>query len=152
MITIVILFGSFAVLVLLSRMGVAFFRDRSTKELAAYAMAFFFVFFGISHFFLQEELVAMVPGFLPFPEFIVMATGIVEIILAAGLIYPATRRWSGILLAIYLVAVFPANVIKAMSDIEIAGAFNSPIMSWVRLTFQPLFIIWALYCSRVAVK
>ncbi|WP_280771808.1 DoxX family protein [Salipaludibacillus daqingensis] len=148
MITIIVLLGSFALFLILSRSGLAF-RHQSKRELAAYAMAVFLVFFGTSHFFLQEELVAMVPDFLPYPVFIVYLTGIIEIVLAAGLIIPGTRRWSGILLAIYFVAVFPANVIKAMSDIEIGGTFNSPAMSWVRLLFQPIFIVWALYCSKV---
>lgn len=148
MITIIVLFGSFTALILLSRTGI-FFRHRSIRELATYAMSIFLIFFGISHFFLYDEMIFMIPEFLPYPGFIVYLTGVIEIILAIGLLSRKTRRLSGILTALFFIAVFPANVVKAMSDIEIQGAFNSPVMSWVRLILQPIFIVWALYCSKM---
>src|SRR5690625_1738061 len=111
-------------------------------------MSVFLIFFGISHFFLYDEMLQMIPIFLPYPGFIVYFTGFIEIILAIGLIIPRSRRLSGILIALFFIVVFPANVVKVMGDIEIQGAFNSPVMSWVRLLFQPIFIIWTLYCSQ----
>lgn len=147
MITLIILFGSFVILVVLSHSGIAF-RNRSNPELAAYAMAFFLCFFGLSHFYKYDELLPMIPNFLPFPGFIVYFTGVIEIILAVGLMIPKTRRWSSMMLVLYFIAVFPANIIKAMNALEIEGSFNSPVMSWVRLLFQPIFIAWALYCSK----
>ncbi len=147
MITIIVLFGSFATLILLARLGI-FFRHNSTRDLAAYAMSIFLVFVGISHFFLYDELLLMIPKFLPYPGFIVYLTGVIEIILAIGFISRRTRKLAGIITVLYFIAVFPANVVKAMSNIEIKGAFNSPVMSWIRLSFQPVFIVWALYCSK----
>ncbi len=90
----------------------------------------------------------MIPKFLPYPGFIVYFTGIIEVILAIGLISHRSRRLSGILIALFFIAVFPANVVKMMGDIEIQGTFNSPVMSWIRLLFQPIFIVWALYSSQ----
>jgi len=148
LITIFVLFGSFAMLMILSRTGILF-RNKTKRELAAFAMAIFLIFFGISHFFLMNEMILMIPNIFPYPGFIVYATGVIEIILAIGLIIPKTRRLSGIFTAFYFIAVFPANVVKAMSDIDIQGTFNSPMMSWVRLLFQPIFILWALYCSKI---
>lgn len=132
---------------ILSRTGI-FFRHKTKRELAVFAMSIFLVFFGISHFFLINEMILMIPNIFPYPSFIVYATGVIEIILAIGLIIPKTRRLSGIFIVFYFIAVFPANVVKAMSDIDIQGTFNSSTMSWVRLLFQPIFILWALYCSK----
>lgn len=138
-------------LMILSRTGILF-RDETKRGLAALAMAIFLVFFGISHFFLVDEMILMIPKVFPYPGFIVYATGVIEIILAIGLIIPKTRRLSGIFIALYFIAVFPANIVKAMSDIDIQGTFNSPLMSWVRLLFQPIFILWALYSSKIDEK
>ena len=147
LITVFVLFGSFALLMILSRIGILF-RHETNRGLAAFAMAIFLIFFGISHFFLVNEMILMIPKIFPYPDFIVYATGVIEIVLAIGLIIPKTRRLSGIFIALYFIAVFPVNIVKAMSDIDIQGTFNSPIMSWVRLLFQPIFILWALYCSK----
>ncbi|MBO1005055.1 MULTISPECIES: DoxX family protein [Bacillaceae] len=147
MITLIILFGSFLTLVFLSRTGLIF-KDKSYRSLATYAMAAFLIFFGLSHFYKQNELILMLPEFIPFPEFIVFITGIIEIVLAIGLIYPASRKLSGILLAIYFIAVLPANIYKALHTIEITGTLSNQTMSWVRIFFQPIFIVWALYVSK----
>lgn len=72
-------------------------------------MAIFLLFFGISHFYKQDELILMLP------EFIVFMTGIIEIVLAVGLIYPATRRLSGTFLTIYFIVILPANINKALN-------------------------------------
>jgi len=151
LITLIVLFSSFAALLILSRTGIMFSK-KTKRELSAYAMAIFMVFFGLSHFYKQDELVLMLPGFVPFPNTVVFMTGIIEIILAIGLVFSSTRRLAGILLAIYLVAIFPANVYKALNEVDISGTLSSPIISWVRLAFQPLFIIWALYCSKTPKK
>jgi len=149
MITLIVLFGCYAVLYGLSRLGILLSRS-TNKELAVYALAIFMIFFGLSHFYKQDELVMMLPSYVPFSSALIFLTGIIEILLAIGLLYPPTRRWAGIMLAVYLIAVFPANVYKAMNEIELSGTLSSPVMSWVRLFFQPLFIIWAFYFTKPA--
>lgn len=147
MITLIVLIGSFLLLILISRLGIAL-KNTSYRELGAYSMAIFLVFFGLSHFYKQDELILMLPSFIPFPEFVVYVTGIIEIVLAVGLIFPPTRRISGILIAIYFIAVLPANIYKAVNMVEISGTLSNHTMSWVRIFFQPIFIVWALYCSK----
>ncbi len=147
MITLIVLFGSYFILLILARTGFLL-ANKTNRELAVYALAIFMVFFGLSHFYKQDELILMLPEMIPNKKTIIYFTGIIEIALAIGLLFPSTIRWSGILLAIYFVAVFPANFIKAMNEIDITGTLSSPIMSWIRLAFQPLFIVWALYCSK----
>src|SRR5690606_36451640 len=115
LITLIVLFESYALLMILSYTGILF-RDRTKRELALYAMFIFLIFFGLSHFYKQDELVLMLPDFVPFRMTIIYLTGVTEIILAIGLLVPATRRWSGILLAIYFVAILPANVYKALLE------------------------------------
>lgn len=82
-------------------------------------LAAMFVFTGISHFDafgMREELVAMVPPALPAPELLVTVTGVLELAGALGLLLPRTWPWAAAGLSALLVAMFPANVYKALED------------------------------------
>ena len=54
-----------------------------------------------SHFVEPARFVAMIPPFLPWPEELVLVSGVVELIVALGLLVPRSRRpaaWAGIAL------------------------------------------------------
>lgn len=79
-------------------------------------LAVMFVLTGGAHFIgLREELIAMVPPFLPAPGLLVTATGVLELLGAAALLWSRTAGWSALGLAAMLVAMFPANVHKALN-------------------------------------
>jgi uncharacterized membrane protein len=99
---------------------------------------------GSDHLLTPERYVAMIEGLLPAPEFLVAFTGLCEIAGAIGLLIPATRRVAGAALAVYFVAVFPANVANAFSGLSVEGLPSAGWYYWVRLGFQPIFVWWAL--------
>jgi len=78
-----------------------------------------FVAIGITHFVpsVVRTMAAMVPAVFhgrPFsPRGWVWVTGVAEIAGGIGLLVPATRPAAGILLAVFLVCVFPANAYAA---------------------------------------
>src|SRR6478609_11229338 len=74
------------------------------------ALAGLFLTSGTMHFVKPEPFEAMVPKQLPSRRALVYASGAVEIACAVGLFVPSTRRVAGIVSAVLLVAVFPANV------------------------------------------
>ena len=82
-------------------------------------LAAMFTFTGVSHFGafgVREELVAIVPPALPAPELLVTITGILELAGALGLVLPVIWPWAAAGLSALLVALFPANVYKALED------------------------------------
>ena len=82
-------------------------------------LAAMFVFTGVAHFGafgMRDDLVAMVPPALPAPELLVTVTGVLELAGAVGLLLPATWPWAAAGLSALLVAMFPANVYKALED------------------------------------
>ena len=84
-------------------------------------LAAMFVLTGVAHFVgRRAELVAMVPPELPAPELLVTATGVLELAGAAGLLRSRTAPWAAGGLSALLVALFPANVHKALSGPEVA--------------------------------
>jgi uncharacterized membrane protein len=78
----------------------------------AVGLALMFVVGGVAHFVnpLRRDLIAIVPPRLPAPGFLVTATGVLELLGAAGLLYPPTRAAAAISLGVMMLAMFPANV------------------------------------------
>jgi len=108
--------------------------------------ALFFFYAGILHFVQDDSFAAIVPPLLPFPKLIVWVTGVMELVLAVGLVLPKYRKMSGFWLAPYLLAVLPANIYMAMNNIPLGDMAASPTALWVRVALQfPLIalILWA---------
>jgi uncharacterized membrane protein len=77
------------------------------------ALAFVFLWFflgGIAHFAFTGVEMRIVPPFIPSPHAVVLITGALELLGAAGVLLPFTRRAAGIGLFALTIAVTPANV------------------------------------------
>ncbi|MFG1947823.1 hypothetical protein [Nonomuraea sp. NPDC048826] len=115
---------------------------------AAHGLAVFLVLTGSAHFATENsgfptthaDLVAMVPPIVPFPAFMVYATGVLELLGAAGLVLARTRRAAGLWLAVMFVLLLPANVYAAL-----AGQDVTPL--WLRVPEQALYIALALWAA-----
>jgi uncharacterized membrane protein len=86
-------------------------------------MAVMFGFTAVAHFMprTRADMLAMVPPALPMPGALVSITGGLELLGAAGLLIPAWTRAAALALSALLVAMFPANVHAARSEVGIAG-------------------------------
>ncbi|MFF8832823.1 hypothetical protein [Streptomyces sp. NPDC015131] len=91
----------------------------------------------------HHDLVAMVPPFVPFPRLAVYATGVLELLGAAGLVREATRPAAGLGLAVLFVLMLPANVHAAVEGVPFNGEPATPL--WFRIPEQVLFIAVALW-------
>lgn len=132
---------------LLHRMGLAGLGDWPARMRLGMAVAFAMA--GIDHLATPERYLAMIEGWLPYPAVIVAATGLCEIAGAIGLLTPRLRRAAGLMLAIYMLCVFPANIANAMRGVAVEGLPTNPAYYWARLAFQPLFVWWALFAIKV---
>lgn len=110
---------------------------------AGWGMAAVFVFTGVAHFVEPQRsgLIAIVPEFVPAPALAVTVTGVLELVLAAGLIYPRTRRWSALATVLLLLALFPANIVAA-GEVDHPAAPTSPLV--LRAILQLIFITAAV--------
>lgn len=93
------------------------------------------------------EFQAQVPTWLPLsPDFVVIASGIVEITLGLCLISLKRRREVGIATALFFVAIFPGNISQFVNGIDAFG-LDSDRARAIRLLFQPLLVLWALWST-----
>ena len=90
------------------------------------------------------------PTWLPLdPDFVVVSSGIVEILLGLSLITLwRFRRRVGLAAALFFVAVFPGNINQLVNGINAFG-LNSDSARAMRLLFQPVLVLWALWSTDV---
>lgn len=102
------------------------------------ALVFVFLWFflgGIAHFAFTEAEMRAVPPIIPWPRATVQVSGVFELLGAAGLLLPVTRRAAGIGLFALTVAVTPANVYM----LQHAEAFG--VARWLLLMRLPLQVV-----------
>ncbi len=107
------------------------------------------VFAGTGHLtFARSEFTAQVPPWLPLdPDFVVLASGVVEIALGCALILLKSRRKAvGVLTALFFIAIFPGNIAQFLEHRDAFG-LNTDQARATRLLFQPLLVLWALWCT-----
>ena len=110
------------------------------------------LYIGIGHFtFSRIEFQAQVPTWLTSEEnlidFIILASGIIEIILGALMIWGGkVKVKTGIALAIFYILIFPGNINQYINGID-AFNLNTDTKRLVRLFFQPLLLLWALWST-----
>jgi uncharacterized membrane protein len=87
---------------------------------------------------MKEDLVRMVPPWVPKPRATVYFTGVCELLGAIGLLLPGWHRIAGLALVVFFVAVLPANVHAARAAVPLRGRPATPL--WLRVPMQVLFI------------
>ena len=116
-------------------------------HLLALAYGIPFVMVGIEHFREPQKFVEIVPSYLPFPLFLVYLTGLMEITGGLGIIYPETRIMTGRFMALFLLAVYPANFYMWANDVPFNGTKLTTNGHLVRLFVQFVLIVAALCLS-----
>jgi len=98
------------------------------------------------------EFQAQVPPWLPFtPDFVVLASGVIEISLGLALISLQRRKAVGIATAAFFIAIFPGNISQFVHHIDAFG-LNDDRARAIRLLFQPLLVLWALWSTTAMPK
>jgi uncharacterized membrane protein len=123
------------------------------KTLAQLGLGAFLLSAGISHLESNRtEFLAQVPTWLPLnADFVVVASGLVEITLGAilittVLIFKRYRSQVGLITGIFFILIFPGNINQYVNQIDAFG-LDTDTKRLIRLFFQPPLVIWALWSS-----
>jgi uncharacterized membrane protein len=104
---------------------------------------------GITHLTTSRtEFQAQVPTILQSQaDFVVIASGVVEILLGLSLILLFKYRTRiGWITAAFFIAIFPGNISQYINGTDAFG-LNTDQARAIRLLFQPLLVIWALWST-----
>ena len=119
------------------------------KKIAQIVLGLALLFAGFSHLTTNRtEFRAQVPTvFKDFADFVVLASGVVEILLGLGLIvawkYRVQIGWA---VGLFFVAIFWGNISQFVNGVDAFG-LNSDRARAIRLLFQPVLVIWALWST-----
>ena len=96
----------------------------------------------------RQEFQAQVPNWVPLSaDFVVIASGVVEIALGLSLLLLWKYRTQlGWITAAFFIAIFPGNISQYVNGIDAFG-LDSDRARAIRLLFQPLLVIWALWST-----
>ena len=115
-------------------------------------LGIFMTYAGFSHLTIaRQEFVAQVPVWMQFtPEFtdfVVLASGVVEILLGLGMLFLWKKKaLVGALLALFYVLIFPGNINQYVNHIDAFG-LDTDQARFIRLFFQPVLIFLALWST-----
>ncbi len=116
------------------------------RAIARIALGAVLVIAGVGHLTAQrEEFQAQVPDWVPFSkDFVVLASGGVEIALGAALIaLPRHRKVVSWIVAAFFVVIFPGNINQYVEHIDAFG-LDTDEKRLTRLFFQPVLVLWAI--------
>ena len=128
--------------------GIAHQGPRTVPRLrwdAALLVALFAVS-GTVHLVAPRVFEPIVPGWVPGHRAVVLGSGVAELVCAAGMLAPRTRRAAGTASAVLLLAVFPANVQMAVDAQGSSTGYQ--VATLLRLPLQWPLVRAALRAGR----
>lgn len=132
-------------------------KTSTTQNVFRVILGLLMIMAGIGHLtFQREEFQAQVPRWLPtssaFMDFVVVASGVVEILLGLAMVLLVKYKVKvGIVLAIFYVLIFPGNISQYTNGIDAFG-LDTDLKRFVRLFFQPVLILWVLWSTGALKK
>ncbi|UTV26516.1 DoxX family protein [Photobacterium atrarenae] len=121
------------------------------QQQAFLGLSLTFFFFALGHVVKTQGMVEMLPPWLPMRLELVYATGLLELVIAIGLLIPRFRVRAAQLAIGVFVIFFSANIYAAVNYIGLGGHQWGPVYLLIRTPLQCTLIAWAYYlCLRPA--
>jgi uncharacterized membrane protein len=121
----------------------------SLKTASRYLLSIFMIVGGLMHFIRTDLYLKIMPPYIPLHLAAVYVSGAMEILLGVLLLVPrfsTLAAWG--LIALYI-AVFPANIYLYQHQ-ELLPA--PPLLHLLRLPLQAIFILWAYWHTKPAIR
>jgi len=122
------------------------------KKIGLYLMAAFYFIAGLNHFLNPDDYYPLIPSYLPYPDFINIFSGIVEVAFSIGLFFPATQRFSAWGIILMLIAFIPSHIYFIQIGSCVPDGLCVP--EWIGLfrlvIIHPLLIFWAWIYTKTA--
>lgn len=110
-------------------------------------LAAMFAISGVIHLVKPEVYEPLMPRIVPAHREVIVASGLLELVCAGGLLHPRTRRVAGWSSAGLLLAVFPANL-KMANDLRSSRRTGLRSAAFARLPLQLPLIRTAVKAAR----
>ncbi len=118
------------------------------KVMSLISMSFFLSLSGIHHLLDPFSLANAIPLFIPFKEEIIFTTGILELIMAIGILIHKWRFYFANSIAIYFFILIGIHIHVAVYQIPMFG-ISHPLLHWLRTLFQFFLILWVYSLRKI---
>lgn len=120
------------------------------KQLIILLLGVFYLFAGFNHFWHPHFYYPLIPDYLPQHEFLNYASGVLEMLLGAGVLYKHTRKISCYSILVLLLLFIPSHIWFIQKGGCMSESLCVPVwIAWVRLlAIHPLLMYWAYKCSK----
>ena len=115
------------------------------KRVLRYLLSGFVIYVGITHFTPLDFMRSIMPPYIPYHDFMIYLSGVIEITLGAGLLIKRFRRLAAWGMILLFIAVFPANVYLFQNQEIVPAPYSLHVL---RMLLQPVFILWAYWYTR----
>jgi len=120
-------------------------RLERARIILRWLLAAAYLFAGYVHVHSPHFFMPVMPAWVPYPRETIVGTGLCEIAGAIGLLIPRIRRFAAIMLSLYAVCVFPANIKHMLDFAHGSGSAIGWLYHGPRMLFQPVIVWWTLF-------
>ena len=120
-------------------------RALDIRKYAMYGLGISFIFFSIGHAVKANDMVQMLPAWVPMRLSIIALTGLLEVVIGVALFIPRLQLNAAKLAILVLIAFFPANIYAALNSTGLGGHQWGPIYLVIRTPLQLTLISWAYF-------
>jgi uncharacterized membrane protein len=120
-----------------------------TKKISLILLIIAYIGAGINHFRVPAFYIAIIPQYVPYPQFMNIAAGIFEIIFGLGVAFKFSRKYAAWGIVLMLAAFLPVHI-SMITDapFHVGKTMVDPLLAWLRLALQPLLMAWAWWHTR----
>jgi uncharacterized membrane protein len=119
---------------------------RVFKSIGLFLLVSLYSLGGLNHFLSANVYLQIMPAYLPFPKELVVISGFVEILSAALLLLPVTRKLAGWTIGLMLIAFLPVHIQMIVdAPVRIGVITVTPALAWIRLALQPVLVAWVIW-------
>lgn len=120
--------------------------NKTFLNIITYFIAISLILFGIAHFAVPDPLMAFFQEFVPksLAYFSIYASGLVELALGVGLIWPKYRDLAAILTMWLFIIYFPLHIRDLFVEKPIVGSFTNGIIR-IGVQFLIVYLAWLIY-------
>jgi uncharacterized membrane protein len=116
---------------------------RKAKKISLILLIIGYIAAGINHFRIPAFYISIIPAYLPYPQILNTLAGLFEIAFGLMLIFAPTRKLAAWGIALMLIVFLPVHINMLSGHTQIGTTNVKPVLTWVRLFFQPVLIAWA---------
>ncbi len=136
----------------LKRLAVVQVKTTTVQNVFRIILGLLMIYAGVGHLsFRRIDFHAQVPTWLTTDaqiiDLVVLVSGVIEILMGLAMVYGRKIKVQiGLILAAFYIAVFPGNINQYVNHID-AFILTTDRARFLRLLFQPVFVLWALWSS-----